>query len=215
MGCYVVQATENLERLWARYKATHRKELRDRLIIKYLPLVKFISDRIFSRLPRRVDVRDLMSAGAFGLINAVEAFDLARGIKFETYCSVRVRGSILDELRAQDWVPRPVRTRTQKLKEAKAELDHELGRAATDQEIGKRMGIGSAQVRTLGRETAATTFVSLSGSGSGDNDGSSRQRLSAYQAPQIQGINKRPSRKSLKPVAYRNRSSKYLMRPLM
>jgi RNA polymerase sigma factor for flagellar operon FliA len=161
----VVKATEDLERLWRSYKESGDGHLRNTLILRYLPLVKYISDRIFSRLPRRVDIRDLQSAGIFGLISAIEAFDIHRGIKFETYCSVRVRGSILDELRAQDWVPRPVRNRTQKLREAVDLLKRELGRIPNDQELATRMGIRPEDVWNLGRETMATNFVSLSGNG--------------------------------------------------
>jgi len=166
----MVKATEETERLWNSYKRTGDSQVRNRLILRYLPLVKYISDRIFQRLPRRVDIRDLRSAGIFGLIRAIDAFDMSRGIKFETYCSVRVRGSILDELRAQDWVPRPVRSRTQRLKEAQEELRSELGRNATDLEVGAKLGVDQKEVRSLGRETMATTFVSLS-SGSDDDDG--------------------------------------------
>ncbi|MHC4470680.1 MAG: FliA/WhiG family RNA polymerase sigma factor [Planctomycetota bacterium] len=167
----MVKATEDLERLWKRYKESGDGHLRNRLILQYLPLVKYISDRIFARLPKRVDIRDLQSAGIFGLISAIEAFDLTRGIKFETYCSVRVRGSILDELRAQDWVPRPVRNRTQKLRECVDVLKRELGRTPNDQELAKRLGIKTEEVWHLGRETMATNFVSLSGSEQDDSDG--------------------------------------------
>jgi RNA polymerase sigma factor for flagellar operon FliA len=167
----VVKATEDLERLWLSYKESGDGSLRNRLILQYLPLVKYISDRIFSRLPKRVDIRDLQSAGIFGLIAAIEAFDMSRGIKFETYCSVRVRGSILDELRAQDWVPRPVRNRTQKLRECTDTLRRELGRTPNDQELAKRLGIKTEDVWSLGRETMATNFVSLSGSEPDDAEG--------------------------------------------
>ncbi len=173
----MVKATAETERLWRKYKQTGDSGLRNHLILRYLPLVKYISDRIFARLPRRVDIRDLHSAGIFGLIRAIERFDMSRGIKFETYCSVRVRGSILDELRAQDWVPRPVRHRTQMLKLAQDELQGELGRTATDQEIASHMGVDQAEVRNLGRESAATTFVSLSGSGDENDAHGGLQRL--------------------------------------
>ena len=180
-GCTVVKATEEIEFLWRRYKRTGDPQIRNRLILRYLPLVKYISDRIFSRLPRRVDVRDLRSAGIFGLIGAIEAFDMHRGIKFETYCSVRVRGSILDELRAQDWVPRPVRTRTQRLKEALEELTRELGRTPNEDEVALHLGVQPSDVRNLGRETMATNFISLSaGSDHGDGeDGPHRVELLA------------------------------------
>ena len=104
------------------------------------------------------------------MLSAIEAFDLTRGIKFETYCSVRVRGSIIDELRAQDWVPRPVRNRTQRLKETVDELKTELGRNPTEQELASRMGIEPEDVRDLDRESMATNFVSLSGNGDGEDE---------------------------------------------
>jgi RNA polymerase sigma factor for flagellar operon FliA len=173
----VVKATEDVQRLWKRYKRNRDAASRDALILMYLPLVKYISDRIFSRLPKRVDVRDLRSAGIYGLIRAIEAFDLERGIKFETYCSVRVRGSILDELRAQDWVPRPVRNRTQRLKEAEAELRRDLGRNATDLELAEKLGVGPDELRSLGRESASTNLVSLSADTEGGNGDSEFHRI--------------------------------------
>ena len=173
----MVKASSELEELWYEYKGSGDPRLRNVLVLRYLPLVKYISDRIFSRLPRRVDIRDLRSAGIFGLISAIEAFDLSRGIKFETYCSVRVRGSILDELRAQDWVPRPVRNRTQKLRESVEALKSELGRLPTDQEVGKKMGLEPEEVRSVGRESMATNFVSLSGNGDSDDGEGSFARI--------------------------------------
>lgn len=173
----MVKISKELEDLWYQFKKSGDPGLRNTLILRYLPLVKYISDRVFSRLPRRVDIRDLRSAGTFGLIGAIEGFDLSRGIKFETYCSVRVRGSILDELRAQDWVPRPVRSRTQKLRRSVEALKDELGRLPTDQEVGKRMGIAPEEVRSVGRETMATNFVSLSGSGESDDGEGSFARI--------------------------------------
>ncbi len=173
----MVKATAETERLWKQYKRTGDSQVRNRLILKYLPLVKYISDRIFARLPKRVDIRDLQSAGIFGLIRAMERFDMRRGIKFETYCSVRVRGSILDELRAQDWVPRPVRHRTQKLKAAQAELKVELGRPATELELANYLGVELKELRSLGRESMATTLVSLSGSGDDNDPNGGSQRL--------------------------------------
>lgn len=165
----MVKATEEIETLWRRYKRTGDQQLRNRLILRYLPIVHYISDRIFQRLPpRRVDVDDLRSAGIFGLIGAIDGFDLRRGIKFETYCSVRVRGSILDELRNQDWVPRPVRTRMQRLRDAADALTQELGREPSDEEVAARLGVPTAEVRSLSRETMATMFVSLSGRYDGD-----------------------------------------------
>jgi RNA polymerase sigma factor for flagellar operon FliA len=158
----VVKTSDDIANLWQRYRRRRDAVTRNRLIVRYLPLVKMIADQIFARLPRHVDVRDLRAAGVFGLISAVEAFDQDRGIKFETYCSVRVRGAIIDELRAQDWVPRTVRSRTQRFKDAESELMGELGRGATDDEVARRLGVGENALRDIGRECAALNFVSLS-----------------------------------------------------
>ncbi|MCU0727922.1 MAG: FliA/WhiG family RNA polymerase sigma factor [Planctomycetes bacterium] len=158
----MVKTPDDIANLWRQYRRRRDAATRNRLIVRYLPLVKMIADQIFARLPRHVDVRDLRAAGVFGLISAVEAFDHDRGIKFETYCSVRVRGSVIDELRAQDWVPRTVRSRTQKFKEAENALMGELGRGATDDEVARRLGVGEDALRDIGRECASLNFVSLS-----------------------------------------------------
>ncbi len=171
----MVKTSLEVEGLWRRYRRTRDAAARERLILRYLPLVKIIADRIFARLPRRVDVRDLRSAGVFGLIQAVEGFDHGRGIKFETYCSVRVRGSILDELRAQDWVPRPMRSRTSRLGVARDTLRRELGREVTETELARRLGVDARGLWNMGRESLAASLVSLSTlMEEGDGDGAAR-----------------------------------------
>ena len=105
--------------VWKIFKADQTKrELRNRLVERYLPLVKYNGERIWARLPEGVELDDLISAGVFGLMDAIEAFDLSRGVKFETYCVPRIRGAMLDELRTMDWVPRLVRSKASKLGEA-------------------------------------------------------------------------------------------------
>src|SRR6185295_1629096 len=93
-----------IEEVWNEYKKTGTEELRNTLMEQYLPLVKYNAERIHTKLPDEVDVEDLMSAGIFGLMDAIDAFDRDRGVKFETYCAPRIRGAILDELRSMDWV---------------------------------------------------------------------------------------------------------------
>jgi RNA polymerase sigma factor for flagellar operon FliA len=106
--------------LWADFKSDQTNQsLRNRLIEKYLPLVRYNAERVWAKLPDGVDMNDLMSAGVFGLMDAIEAFDLERGVKFETYCVPRIRGAILDELRTMDWVPRLVRSKASKLETAR------------------------------------------------------------------------------------------------
>ncbi|MBR6437261.1 MAG: sigma-70 family RNA polymerase sigma factor, partial [Thermoguttaceae bacterium] len=122
--------------LWERYKADPKNtDLRNKIVEIYIPLVKYHAQRVWSRLPDGVDIDDLTSSGIFGLIDAVEAFDLNRDVKFETYCAPRIRGAMLDELRSMDWVPRLVRTKAKRLSEATKTLDEKLGRQPTDQEL--------------------------------------------------------------------------------
>jgi RNA polymerase sigma factor for flagellar operon FliA len=110
---------EEVLELWTQFKADQSNEdLRNRLIELYLPLVKYNGERIWSRLPEGVELDDLVSAGTFGLMDAIDAFDMSRGVKFETYCVPRIRGAMLDELRTMDWVPRLVRSKASKLNEA-------------------------------------------------------------------------------------------------
>ena len=158
----MVKPTKELEQLWLRYKRGGDGDIRNELVERYLPLVNTISNKIFSRLPKCVEIDDLRSAGIFGLIAAIEAFDLERGTKFETYCTLRVRGSILDELRSLDWVPRLVRSKAQKIAAANRELETELGRKPRDDEVADCLGLSFQEYNTLAREANATNVVSLS-----------------------------------------------------
>ncbi len=149
--------------VWIRYKGEeHTGELRNRLMEEYLPLVKYNAERIYAKLPDEVELDDLISAGIFGMMDAIEAFDLARGVKFSTYCAPRVRGAILDELRSMDWVPRLVRSRAHKLDQACKQLEAEHGRSASDEEIARCMGIDEQEYIKLKRDATAVSLVSLS-----------------------------------------------------
>ncbi len=154
--------SDSLAAAWKRYKATGDEELRNRLVEHYLFLVRFAAERIGAKLPDEVDVDDLMSAGIFGLVDAIDAFDLERGVKFETYCAPRIRGAILDELRSMDWVPRLVRHRAHKLDETIRALEIELGRAPTEDEIARRLGLGRQNFERVIKDAAAVSVVSLS-----------------------------------------------------
>src|SRR5215468_8034144 len=124
-----------MQSLWLDYRRTHDQALRDRLIVAYAPLVKYVAGRLGSGLPAHVDESDLVSYGLLGLISAIERYDPERDIKFETYAMARIKGAIIDELRALDWVPRSVRSRAREIERAITELESRLGRAPTDEEI--------------------------------------------------------------------------------
>ncbi|MFQ5807131.1 MAG: FliA/WhiG family RNA polymerase sigma factor, partial [Phycisphaerae bacterium] len=153
---------ESLRAAWRAFKASPHDELRNRLVEHYLYLVRFTAERIRAKLPDEVDVEDLMSAGIFGLVDAIDAFDLRRGVKFETYCAPRIRGAILDELRSMDWVPRLVRHRAHKLNETMRALEAELGRVPTEEEVARRMRLPPEQFGKLLRDANAVSLISLS-----------------------------------------------------
>ena len=127
-------------RLWIEYKRTSAKEYFDSLVEAYLPLVRYTAERIWGKLPKGVELDDLFSAGVFGLMGAIEAFDISRGVKFETYSSPRIRGAILDQLRSEDWVPRLVRSRAHRVDAAWDCLRVELRRNPTEEEMAGHMG---------------------------------------------------------------------------
>lgn len=128
-----------VDRLWAAYKATAARADRDRLILHYSALVKYVASRVAVGLPQNVDQSDLVSYGVFGLIDAIEKFDPARGFKFETYAIARIKGAILDELRAIDWVPRSVRAKARTIERAYQKLEAELHRAPSDAELATEL----------------------------------------------------------------------------
>ncbi len=133
---------EDTKTLWRQFSADKGdKALRDRLILTYAPLVKYVAGRLGSGLPAHVDEGDLVSYGLLGLIGAIERYDPDRDVKFETYALARIKGSIIDELRALDWVPRSVRARARDIERAIAELERKLHRAPTDEEISEKLGV--------------------------------------------------------------------------
>jgi RNA polymerase sigma factor FliA len=133
-----VKAVE-LRDLWRRYKTDGDERARERLVVAYSPLVKFIAGRMASGLPSHVEESDLISYGLLGLIGAIERFDLEREIKFETFAVARIKGAIIDELRSLDWVPRSVRARAREVEKAHAELEAKLQRTPTDEEMAERL----------------------------------------------------------------------------
>ena len=152
----------DIEEVWKRYKADpSNKELRNILVEHYLPLVKYNGERIWARLPEGVELDDLVSAGIFGLMDAIDAFDMTRGVKFETYCVPRIRGAMLDELRTMDWVPRLVRSKASKLNEATKMLEARLGRHPTSAELAVQMEMPVEELERMQLEASAVNLISL------------------------------------------------------
>src|ERR1700738_3868325 len=157
----VMHVDVDVQQLWREHKAEPSIELRNQLVELYLPLVKYNAERIWSRLPDGVDLDDLISAGVFGLMDAIEAFDLERGVKFETYCVPRIRGAMLDELRTMDWVPRLVRSKASKMEEARKSLEAQLGRPPRPDELAARLGVPIEQLEEYVGDATAVSQVSL------------------------------------------------------
>lgn len=156
-----------IQEVWTEYRSTReaspeRNEvIRNFLMEKFLPLVRYNAERIYTRLPDEVDIEDLMSAGLFGLMDAIDAFDLERNVKFETYCAPRIRGAILDELRAMDWVPRLVRHRTAKVESARQKFEMANGRSPTDQELAAFLQLPSEEFEKVKRDSSAVSTHSI------------------------------------------------------
>jgi RNA polymerase sigma factor FliA len=155
-----------IQEVWVEYQACEgdvprREELRNFLMEKFLPLVRYNAERIYTRLPDEVDIEDLMSAGLFGLMDAIDAFDLARNVKFETYCAPRIRGAILDELRAMDWVPRLVRHRSAKVESARQKFEMRNGRPPTQQELADNLQLCPDEFEKVDRDSKAVMTQSI------------------------------------------------------
>ena len=161
----------SIEQIWEQFHKAHDDYFRNLLMEHYRILVKYCAERLHSKLPDKVEVDDLISAGIFGLIDAIDAFDPERGVKFETYCSPRIRGSILDELRSMDWVPRLVRARAHQLSKATHSLEIHFGRKPTEKEIAKELDMDTEEFNRLRRDANAVSLVSLDTKyGDGDSE---------------------------------------------
>src|SRR5215216_5506930 len=155
-----VKAVE-LRELWRRYKDQGDERARERLVVAYSPLVKFIAGRMASGLPSHVEEADLISYGLLGLIGAIERFDPEREIKFETFAVARVKGAIIDELRSLDWVPRSVRARAREIEKAHAKLEHDLRRTPTDEEMARELKISTTEFQDALVKISTSTVVAL------------------------------------------------------
>ena len=134
---------------------------KDRLIVEYAPLVRYIANRIAMRLPPHIDVDDLVNSGILGLIDAIEKFDPSREVKFKTYAEIRIKGAILDELRAMDWIPRSIRKVINRLVDAYHELEQQFGRPAEDEEVAGQLGLKMEEFYGLLKQSAGVPLISL------------------------------------------------------
>jgi len=150
-----------ISRLWAEYKSSDSQSARDGLIVHYSPLVKYVAGRVSVGLPQNIEQADLVSYGIFGLIDAIDKFDLGRNIKFETYAIARIKGAIIDELRSIDWVPRSVRAKARSVEKAYAKLEASLLRTPSDDEVADEMGISESELQRVFQQVSFVGLVAL------------------------------------------------------
>jgi RNA polymerase sigma factor for flagellar operon FliA len=153
--------SRSTDELWREYKIRGSRMARDELITRYAPLVKYVSGRVAVNLPKSVEEGDLIGYGTLGLIDAIERFDPGRGVKFETYAIARIRGSMIDGLRAMDWVPVSVRHRNRQIETTVRDLENRLGRSATDQEVAEELGITIEEYNQRIQDLAGSAILSL------------------------------------------------------
>jgi len=147
--------------LWKQYSETKDSAIRERLIVEYAHLIKYVAGRLSIYFGSNVEYDDLMGFGVFGLIDAIEKFDLSKGVKFETYASLRIRGSIIDSIREMDWVPRSLRQKNKELERVYAELENHLGHSASDKEVAEKLGISLDDFYKLLNDVSVSSMVSL------------------------------------------------------
>ena len=154
--------TVDKEALWLEYQKKPTQQLREQLIIEYAQLVKLVAGRLSMYLGHNVEYDDVVSYGIFGLIDAIDKFDTAKNVKFETYASLRIRGAILDQIRKMDWIPRTVRQRQRKIDDAIKSVEMRTGKNATDEELAKELGVSEEELGIWQSQLKITNVVSLS-----------------------------------------------------
>jgi RNA polymerase sigma factor for flagellar operon FliA len=167
--------SDSANELWQEYRSTRSHDVREKLVLRYVTLVKYVAGRLAIGLPPSVQADDLISSGILGLMDAIDKYDLERDTRFETYAVTRIRGAILDELRALDWIPRSTRQKARRLENVYVELENSLGRAATTEEVAKKMNLSTSALYGLLDEVRSTNLVSLDEFVQGkDGDGQTR-----------------------------------------
>jgi RNA polymerase sigma factor for flagellar operon FliA len=162
--------------VWQEFKETGSQSARERLILHYAPLVKYVAGRLGAGLPQSVEQSDLVSNGMFGLMDALDKFDPAREVKFETYAIPRIRGAIIDELRAMDWVPRSIRSKARGVEKAHAQLESKLGREPTDKEVAERLDMNMEELHEVLTQISLVSVMALEESVGGE-DGDQRSLI--------------------------------------
>jgi RNA polymerase sigma factor for flagellar operon FliA len=157
----VDDASDVIGELWTQYKTSGSQETRERLILHYSPLVKFVAGRVAAGLPQNIEQTDLVSYGIFGLIDAIDKFDPDRGFKFETYAISRIKGAIIDELRSIDWVPRSVRAKARSIERAYSKLENELKRTPEDKEVAVELGMTEDELASVMSQISFVGLVAL------------------------------------------------------
>jgi RNA polymerase sigma factor for flagellar operon FliA len=156
-----LQPAQEKADLWRVYKRGNDRAARDALIEKYAPLVRYVAGRLAAGMPPNIELGDLISYGVFGLIDAIDKFDPDRGVKFETYAVTRIRGAILDGLRALDWAPHSVRQKARELEQVYGRMEIEFGRPAEDREVAQVMGISLTSLHRVLADIQAAGVLSL------------------------------------------------------
>lgn len=157
-------SSTNLQRqqeLWKRYYESKEPSIKEQLILEYAELIKYVAGRLSMYFGSNVEYDDLVGYGVFGLIDAIDKFDINKGVKFETYASLRIRGSIIDSIRELDWVPRSLRKKSKDLEKAYSELENELGHTATDEQVADKLGVSVEELNKTLREVNMSTMISL------------------------------------------------------
>lgn len=156
-----VSALQRQQELWNKYSESKGPALKEQLIIEYADLVKYVAGRLSIYFGSNVEYDDLVGYGVFGLIDAIDKFDLSKKVKFETYASLRIRGAIIDSIREQDWAPRSLRKKGKELEKAYFEIENELGHSASDQEVAEKLGISTDELNKLLQEVNMSQMISL------------------------------------------------------
>lgn len=152
---------DNIAKLWKAYSESKSPALKEKLILQYAPIVKYVAGRMLVHIGQHVEYDDLVGYGVFGLIDAIDKFDYNKGVKFETYASLRIRGAIIDHIRRLDWVPRTLRQKNKQLEQAVASLEDSLGREPTEEELAKELSMTLDETRELMRKSSVSSLVSL------------------------------------------------------